>query len=261
MIEVEKNEMYRIAHLFKGIEDSMVISCLQGYMGKAYADRLPNPTVSMIVSGEYSFFAGDADSEAARKLAQNVFEYIEESSSVAMYADDDLRWRDLLLSVPENNAQEVMRYGIVQKNYEFDRKKLQAFIDGLPEDFSLKRFDRQMYDEAMSADWSKEFCETFPSAEDYLKRGFGFGAVYQDHLVSGASTMTVYDGGTEIQIATKDEFRQKGLAMPCAAAMLRECMDRKIRPCWDAATLVSKHMALKLGYEYKGEYSTVHMHK
>ena len=113
----------------------------------------------------------------------------------------------------------------------------------------------------MSADWAREFCETFSSAEDYLKRGFGFGVLYGGRLVSGASTMTVYDGGTEIQIATREDFQQRGLAMPCGAAKLLECMDRGIRPCWDAATLVSKHMALKLGYEYKGEYSTVHLHK
>jgi hypothetical protein len=37
-------------------------------------------------------------------------------------------------------------------------------------------------------------------------------------------------------------------------------MDRNVRPCWDAATLVSRHMAVKLGYEYLGEYSTVHLH-
>ena len=73
--------------------------------------------------------------------------------------------------------------------------------------------------------------------------------------------MTVYDGGIEVQIATKDEFQRKGLAMACAAALLLECMNRKVRPCWDAATLISKHMALKLGYAYRGEYSTVQMHK
>ncbi|MDY2920567.1 MAG: GNAT family N-acetyltransferase [Lentihominibacter sp.] len=36
-------------------------------------------------------------------------------------------------------------------------------------------------------------------------------------------------------------------------------MSRGIRPCWDAANEISLHMALKLGYEYNGEYSTVHL--
>ncbi len=260
MIEVKKNEMCNIADLFKGLEDSMVIACLQGYMGRAYVDRLPDPTIAMIVSGEYSFFSGNANTEAAKKLVEDVFDYIEDSSSVAIYADDNLQWRDLLLSVSKNNPEEVERYGIVQKDYEFDKDKLNNYIDTVPEGYEFKRFDKQIYEQAMSETWSKEFCETFHSVEDYLEKGFGFGTLYQGKLVAGASTMTVYDGGIEVQVATKEEFQRRGLAMPCAAALLLECMNRKIRPCWDAATLISKHMALKLGYEYKGEYSTVHMH-
>jgi hypothetical protein len=46
----------------------------------------------------------------------------------------------------------------------------------------------------------KEFCETFASGEDDLKRGFGFAPPHHGQLVSGASTMTVEDGGTEIQV-------------------------------------------------------------
>ena len=113
----------------------------------------------------------------------------------------------------------------------------------------------------MGSDWSKEFCETFASADDYLKRGFGFAILDDGKLVSGASTMTVYDGGTEIQVATHEEYRRRGLAMPCAAALVRECAKRNTRPHWDAANLVSKKMALDLGYEYKGDYTTIHMRR
>lgn len=56
MVKVEKNRLGEIEDLFKGIQDSMVIACIQGYMGDAYVDKLPKPTVGLIVSGEYSFF-------------------------------------------------------------------------------------------------------------------------------------------------------------------------------------------------------------
>lgn len=92
----------------------------------------------------------------------------------------------------------------------------------------------------MSEDWSREFCETFASVEDYLKRGFGYAAVKKGKLVAGASTMTVYDGGTEVQVATHPDFRKKGLAMACAAAFVLECQRRNIRACWDAANRISK---------------------
>ncbi|MDD3949012.1 MAG: GNAT family N-acetyltransferase, partial [Anaerolineaceae bacterium] len=108
-------------------------------------------------------------------------------------------------------------------------------------------------------EWSKEFCEIFASEEEYLERGFGFGVVKDGKLVSGASTMTAYDGGIEVQVATDEHYQGRGYAMACAAALILECAKRGIRPCWDAANEASLHMALRLGYEYQGIYTTIQM--
>ena len=261
MIELQKEQMSLITDLFAGFEDSMVISCLQGYMGSAYVKAIHNPSAALIISGEYSFFAGDANSEDAKYLVQNLFVENKSDSTVVIFDDNDSQWKSLLLSIPENNPVVVPRFGIVQKDYIFDNKILQGYIDALPEDFELARFDESIYHQGMGEEWSKEFCETFSSAKDYLTRGFGFAALKNGKLVSGASTMTVYDGGIEIQVATDEKYRGKGLAMACAAALIQECVKKGIRPCWDAANLISKKMALALGYEYKGEYITIHMER
>lgn len=258
MIEVKKEHMNQIAQLFEEFEDSMVISCLQGYMGNAYVETLDSPRAALIVSGEYSFFAGDAISTDAMSLIRNLFEINQNETTIVIFDDDNPEWENRLLSVPDNNPVIVPRFGIVQKDY-FDNNVLQKYIDALPQGFDLVRFDENIYNQAMQAEWSKEFCEVFSSAEDYLARGFGFAVLDNGKLVSGASTMTVYDGGIEIQVATDEKYRRCGLAMPCAAALVQECSKRKIRPCWDAANLISKKMALNLGYEYKGEYTTMHM--
>lgn len=261
MIEVKKDQMSSIAHFFEGIQDSMVIACLQGYMGNAYLRSWEEPRAALIVSGEYSFFGGDPASEDGKYLSEHLFDVAQNDTSVAIFADDRPEWKTTLMHCDKNHPQVVSRFGIVQKDYDFDMDLLQSCIDALPEGYEMKRFDETMYRQALSEDWSMEFCETFSSAEDFLSRGFGFGVMADGHLVSGASTMTVYDGGTEIQVATREDFRQKGLALPCAAALVKECTRRGIRPCWDAANLISKKMALKLGYEYKGEYTTIHMKK
>lgn len=259
MIEITKCQMDLIAPLFHGIEDSMVISCLQGYMGNAYVKTLDLPKAALIVSGEYSFFGGDPDSEDAFYLARNLFAANGSETTIGIFSDDKPRWENTLMSIRENNPEIVLRFGIAQKDYEFDEAVLQSYIDALPSGFELVPFDEHIYHQAMAEEWSKEFCETFASADDYLKRGFGYAALKDGRLAAGASTMTVYDGGIEIQVATDENFRRLGLAMPCAASLVRECAKRKIRPCWDAANLISKKMALKLGYEYKGDYNTIHM--
>ena len=261
MLKVKKDQMNIIAPLFEGIEDSMVIACLQGYMGDAFVRALDNPAAGLIVSGEYSFFGGEPDSADAGYLIENLSRVMQGDSTIAIFADDKPGWEGKLLSYPQNNPVAVPRFGIAQKDYIFDENVLQKYIDAVPEGFVLVPFNENIYEQATRQDWSKEFCETFESADDYLKRGFGFAILDGDKLVSGASTMTVYDGGTETQIATHEAYRQRGLAMPCAAAFVKECAKRKIRPHWDAANLISKKMALSLGYEYKGEYTTIHMRK
>ena len=222
-VEIEKRNT--IAPLFEGIQDSMVIACLQGIMGQAYVARETEPKAALIVSGEYSFFGGGPTSPDARELVQNFFQVNESDRTVVIFND----------------------------------QLLQRYMDAIPEGYQLAPFDEDLYHQAMAEDWSREFCEVFPSAEEYLNKGFGFGILKEGRLVSGASTMTVYHGGIEIQVATRESYGGKGLAMACSAALIRECVRRGIRPCWDAANLTSKHMALNLGYEYRGEYLTIQM--
>jgi hypothetical protein len=261
MILVPDEKRADIAHLFDGIEDSMVIAYLQGYMGDAYVRTKNEPVAAVIISGEYSFWGGDSGSNDANYLLSHFFEVNRDDSSIGIFADDEPVWENALMTHGENNPTTVPRFRIAQKDYDFDLNLLQRYIDALPPRFEMIRFDKRIYEAAMSADWSKEFCETFDSAGDYLRRGFGFAVLKDGEFVSGTSTMTVYDGGTELQVATREDFRMKGLALPCAAAMVKECAARNMRPCWDAANETSKHMALKLGYEYEGVYTTIHMHR
>ncbi len=261
MIKVKKEDLNKIKKLFGGIEDSMVIACLQGYMGDAYVDSLDDPKAGLIVSGEYSFFAGDPKIPEAKVMAERLLDMTPGDKTVAIFSGEEPGWQDFLMGIKKNYPKAVPRFGILQKDYEFDEELLKKYMGSLPEGYEIVRFDGDLYDQAMSAEWSKEFCETFASKKEYLEKGFGYGVVTAGKLVSGASTMTVYDGGTETQVATNKKHRKKGLALSCAAAFLLECQRRKIRACWDAANTASKKMAIKLGYEYKGIYMTIHMHK
>lgn len=261
MILIEKEKLSQVASLFDGIEDSMVKACLQGYLGNAYVEKLDNPRAGLIVSGEYSFFGGDPNTNEADYLIRNLFTVNKSESTVGIFSETKPDWEKKLLSITQNNPTVLKRFGIVQRDYDFDDSILQGYIDSLEKGLILTKFNEDIYNQAMKEDWSKEFCEIFPSAQDYLARGIGFAVLDNGKLVSGASSQTVYDGGIEIQVATDENYKKRGLALVCSAALIQECVKRKIRPCWDAANLISKKMALKLGYEYKGEYITIHMER
>lgn len=46
----------RIVSLFDGWNETMIWSCLQGIMGKMYANDLQKPTAAMAVLGDFVFF-------------------------------------------------------------------------------------------------------------------------------------------------------------------------------------------------------------
>lgn len=66
---------------------------------------------------------------------------------------------------------------------------------------------------------------------------------------------TVYNGGIEIEIDTKLQFRQKGLATACGAKLILECLGRNLYPSWDAHDLRSVALAEKLGYHMDKPYT------
>ena len=79
-------------------------------------------------------------------------------------------------------------------------------------------------------------------------------ALYRGELVAGASSYALFPGGIEIEIATREDFRKRGLATSCAARLILRCLERGLYPGWDAANRISLHLAERLGYRFAGSY-------
>jgi len=63
---LNKEDMYKIASIFEGWNETLLWSCLQGYMGKAWADDIENPKSAQILVGDFCFFAGVSNMELVR---------------------------------------------------------------------------------------------------------------------------------------------------------------------------------------------------
>ena len=55
----EIKDTNKISPLFGHWEETLIWSCLQGIMGKIYANDLTAPTAAMAVIGDFTFFAGE----------------------------------------------------------------------------------------------------------------------------------------------------------------------------------------------------------
>ena len=59
--------------------------------------------------------------------------------------------------------------------------------------------------------WSRDFCSNFDAPADFARRGMGIAALWEGVPVAGAASYSVYSGGVEIQIETREDHRRRGL--------------------------------------------------
>ena len=250
ILELSPGERHRIAGLFAGKEDTMIRSVLQGEMGRAFVNTVSAPESAKLICGDFCFFGGRPEQELAGYLPADF------PRNRALLAPEPEEWLPLLERAAGKKLHPFPRYAI-RKDTVFDRLTLARILRSpLPAGYSLQRFDLPLVRQALSQGWSRDFCSCFRDPYDYLRRGIGYGILYRGELTAGASSYTVYREGIEIEIDTHREHRRRGLAEHCAAALILACIDRDLYPSWDAANLVSVHLAQKLGYQLAGEYDT-----
>lgn len=250
MNKLQTEEMNKISPLFEGWEETLLWSCLQGYMGNAWADQPDSPKAAQIIVGDFCFFAG----EPTLELVQNIPEDFPSECILMIPRTEE--WSKLIEKVYQSKCERITRYAIKKEADIFDREKLQAYIQGIPEGYRVAQIDENIYNRLRSEAWSKDLCSQFPNYQKYKEQGLGFVALYGDQIVSGASSYSVYLDGIEIEIDTKEEFRRKGLALACGAKLILECLERGLYPSWDAQNLGSVALAEKLGYHFDKEYVT-----
>lgn len=238
----------KIAPFFSGWEETLVWSCLQGCMGHAAADNNETPSAAMITVGDFCFLAGVPNALLAAQAEAPILVPRNEA------------WGQVIESVWDGRVEKALRYAIKKEPDVFVRSRLEEYAASLPETCTLKLFDREIYEKALKENWSRDFCSLFSDSRDYQERGLGVAVICDGELVSGASSYSVYHGGIEIEVDTRPDFRQKGLACACCAGLILECLKRGLYPSWDAHDLRSVALAEKLGYHMNHPY-TVYLQK
>lgn len=106
IFELEKHEMYKIAALFVDWEETILWSCLQGYMGNAFVTEQESPKSAQIVVGDFCFFAGEANEELARHIPDSHL-----SEFILMIPQHEM-WNECIEKVWGKCAEKTKRYAI-----------------------------------------------------------------------------------------------------------------------------------------------------
>ncbi len=213
-------------------------------MGKLTVDNADAPKSAMADVGDICFLAGKPDASLLKSFKR-----------FKLLVPKDAGWEKLIEGYYGKRAKKFQRYAIKKEPGIFNKEKLTSFVNGLDTCYELRLFDRELFDLAKSEEWSADLCSQFKDYDEYEKLAVGAGILHKGELVAGASPYAVYDGGIEIEIDTKPEYRRKGLATVCGAKLILECLSRGIYPSWDAHDKRSVALAEKLGYRVSHPYT------
>lgn len=240
-----------VSSLFGKWEETIIWSCLQGIMGKIYADDLNNPTAAMAILGDFTFFSGKPSVE----LVSYKPDWCTQDFMTMVPQNEE--WKKIIVQCYGNKAKIVSRYAIKKELDVFNKKKLEEAVSTLQSGYEIHMIDEQLYQMCKAEKWSADLVSQFPNYVDYHRLGLGTVILKDNVLVSGASSYSRYRQGIEIEIDTKEEYRQNGLAYVCGAKLILECLKRNLYPSWDAQNQISVALAEKLGYHYSHAYTAI----
>ncbi|WP_434309962.1 GNAT family N-acetyltransferase [Hominifimenecus sp. rT4P-3] len=240
-----------VFQLFGQWEETILWSCLQKVMGKIYADDPEHPTAAMAILGDFSFFAGKPNIElVSYKPSWCIQDFI-------IMIPQNKAWQNTILQVYQEKAKVVSRYATKKEDGIFHKEKLEEARSLLPSGYEICRIDEPLYHLCRSETWSTDLVSQFPTYKDYRRLGLGV-VIQKNHtLVAGASSYSRYQGGIEIEIDTKEEYRRKGFAYLCGSQLILECLKQDLYPSWDAQNKISLSLAEKLGYHYSHTYPAI----
>ena len=212
-------------------------------MGTAHADDADSPAVALLRLDFY-FLAGDSNAAAAEEAVRS----LQPPASVVTSGPD---WGPLLLRVWSGALQTRTR--VAFQPGAWDRHRLRGFIEALPDRFVLRRITAA--DAGRFAELADSLVYNYPSVEEFVARGIGFGVDHEGRFVSGCSSFALSTRALEFEIQTHPDFRRRGLASAAAAAMIEHCLDHRLEPCWDAHNDASAALAAKLGFVDPAPYT------
>lgn len=245
---VKLDDAQKASRLFGDWQETLIWSCLQNVMGSVYVDRMDTPASAMAVLGDFQFFAGEPN------MAFLACEINGTSREFSIMVPQNESWSRMIENHYKGAAKKITRYALKKEPDAFDIGRLRRFVASLPQEYTLKMIDIDLYDRCRNESWSNDLASQYIDYPAYRELGLGVVAMHRDAIVSGASSYASYNGGIEIEIDTKAEYRRKGLATVCGAKLILECLDRDIYPSWDAHNAGSLALAEKLGYHFDREY-------
>ena len=157
--------------IFADWDETIIWSCLQGVMGRIYANDKSHPDSAMAILGDFCFFAGRPD----RELAAYKPEWQKKDFIIAV--PRDLQWAKEIEHHYGTKAKMVTRYAMKKEPDIFNKDKLSEIVRQLPLRYIITLIDERIY-----PSWDAQNLWSVGLAE---KLGYHFSHRYKAYEILG----------------------------------------------------------------------------
>ncbi|HUU77812.1 MAG TPA: GNAT family N-acetyltransferase [candidate division Zixibacteria bacterium] len=269
MIELELDEFEKVRRLFAEVEYNLncmvVIAGINP--GRIWVDSKEKPTCGFLVDNVWAYFlAGDPNNNEFNKaigriLKEELFSQAEKKEGInqgewIMYFEDK-DWFDKIESdFAIEDPMALKRY-----YYVFEKLLIPNWRTEIPKGFIMREIDASLLEEEKLENieemkwWMKTNYET---TEKFLEKGLGFCLIEESTktLASWCLSDWSVENKIEIGIITARNYRRKGFATLCTAAIVELCQEKGLQVGWhcNQENEGSWRTAEKVGFVRKKSY-------
>ena len=225
------------------------VKCLQG-------------AIDGLITGNLGQVVADGETEIGEIMflfacgkpnAKLLLEIIEDDSS-RVIVPDSVQWLPLL------RGQSPVRTFTNDTRFAFElmqnKNELSSFE--LPDGYTWQELDFEELKVA-ALEVNPNLLRPFWSKRAWSKFGMAFGIKRNGKFVCGASTFAAGKNVVEVEIATHEDYRRKGLAKFASTLLIDKCIEGGKAVSWDAANPGSRDLANKLGFKFSHKYDVIKM--
>lgn len=227
-------------------------SVLDGYIdGKVYTDSSLMQTILVETHNGLYFVSGCENNEEFNRNLINLYRGKKSRNHRFTLFSPSEKWDALINHLLKNEVIPIHRY-----SFTYTKENVWTKVDQLPEDFYLSRINADFIKE--SSEFNEAYYEQYwSSTQDFLDKGIGYAVVHNGEPVSECTSIFRSSEYSEIDIATRDGYKGKGLATILAQTFINNSLANNLTPRWDCdvANGSSMQLARKLAFHNPIEYS------
>lgn len=258
MIELRKLDpetMPAVASLFNDHRrvDLTLDSILAGQYGGNISitlDRKTEPQTVAIRQGSFIMLGGDAGSDTARFLLENL-------PPACYIMPAPAEWISRARQIHGDRLLKANRYTC--SGAHLDLRYLVRLAVSCLQLPRPERIDRPAAELIREDELHHYHFGNWDSIDHFLATGFGYCIREEGRVLTACTSSLVSSRGVEVSITTRPDGRRRGAAAVTAARFLIDCLETGRYPNWDAGNINSVRLAEKLGYQCTGSYDVYYL--